>query len=182
MSVMEIWQDQSLFPKSQVATISVPNDHELVLLVPLINWRKLIRIAMKCREQRCKRLTGAAPRYRQLVGAVILMAMRGCTYRDAEVLISFYAPARYFCDLMDSEMGLDHVTIFEFTQMLGPSGMEAINSYGLRAAVASGLCDASTVMADTTAQEARISYPNEAGLMTRFMEVVGRTVKGLRGK
>ena len=50
---------------------------------------------MKCREQSRKHLTRSEPRYRQLIGAVILMAVRGCTYRDAVDLISFCAPARY---------------------------------------------------------------------------------------
>ena len=95
------------------------------------------------------------------------MAVRGCTYRDSENLISFYAPASYLCDLMDSEMSLDHVTIFDLTQMLGPPGMEAINTCGLRVAVSAGLCDPRKVMGDTTAQEARIPYLNEAGLMTK---------------
>jgi hypothetical protein len=77
MSVMEIWQEQSLFSKLQTVSIQVPTDHELVLLAALINWRELIRIAMKCREQSRNRLTGSEPRYRQLIGAVILMAVRG---------------------------------------------------------------------------------------------------------
>ena len=82
---------------------------------------------MTCREKTRKRLTGVELRKRQLLGALELMATRGCNYWDAEDLNSFHAPARYLCDLMDSEIGLDHVTIFELTQMLGPTGMESIN-------------------------------------------------------
>ena len=37
------------------------------------------------------------------------------------------APARYLCDLMDSDVGLDHVTIFDFTKMLGDVGIAQIN-------------------------------------------------------
>jgi hypothetical protein len=110
MSVMEIWQEQSLYLKPQIASIQVPAGHELVLL-GCVN--QLARIDSNCNEvsgQSRKRLTESEPRYRQLIGAVILMAVRGCTYRDAEDLISFYAPARYLCDLMESEMGLGHVT------------------------------------------------------------------------
>ena len=160
---MSIWQENTLFPSSKSASIAVPDNHELVRLAGLIDWVSLTHIAMTCREETRKRLTGVEPRYRQLLGALVLMATRGCNYRDAEDLISFYAPARYLCDLMDSEIGLDHVTIFEFTQMLGPAGMESINKVMLQHAVKSGLCNPKIMMSDTTAEEARIPYPTEAG-------------------
>ena len=179
---MGTWQDQSLFAKPTAASIHVPPNHELVRLTALIRWRDLINIAVKAREQSRKRLSGSEPRYRQLLGAVVLMAVRGCNYRDAEDLISYYAPARHLCDLMGSNIRLDHVTIFEFTQMLGEGGMESINKVILQHAVVNGLCDPTHLMSDTTAQEARIPYPTEAGLMNRFMSVVGRTVGRLRGK
>lgn len=179
---MSMWQEKSLFLPVKQANIAVPETHELVKLAEIIDWISLIRIARKCREQSRKRLTGLEPRYRQLLGALVLMATRGCNYRDAEDLISYYAPARYLCDLMDSEIGLDHVTIFDFTQMLGPEGMASINKLILQHAVAGGFCDPSKMMSDTTAQEARIPYPTEAGLMNRFMSIARRTVGKLRGK
>lgn len=178
---MNIWQENTLFPKASTAQIQVPENHEFVKLTTLIDWRELTRIAVKCREKKCKKLTGREPRYRQLLGAVALMAVKGCNLREAEDLISFYAPARYLCDLMDSDDGLDHVTIFEFTQMLGPEGMAAINEQILCHAVTKGFCDPSVLMSDTTAQEARIPYPNEMGLMSHFMSVTERTVGKLRG-
>lgn len=179
---MSIWQENTLFPSSKSASIAVPDNHDLVRLTGLIDWVSLTHIAMTCREKTRKRLTGVEPRYRQLLGALVLMATRGCNYRDAEDLISFYAPARYLCDLMDSEIGLDHVTIFEFTQMLGPTGMESINKVILQHAVKAGLCNPKIMMSDTTAQEARIPYPTEAGLMNRFMSIASRTVGKMRGK
>jgi len=179
---MNLWQDKSLFLPTKSASILVPETHELVKLAELIDWISLIRIARICREKSRKRLTGREPQYRQLLGALVLMATRGCNFRDAEDLISYYAPAKYLCDLMDSESGLGHVTIFEFTQMLGPQGVESINKLILQQAVAGGFCDPSRMMSDTTAQEARIPYPTEAGLMNRFMSIVDRTVGRLRGK
>jgi len=178
---MSIWPESTLFPKATAAHIQVPSGHEFVRLTTLIDWRELTRIAVKAREKKCKKLTGREPRYRQLLGAVVLMAIRGCNLRDAEDLISYYAPARFLCDLMDSDNGLDHVTIFEFTQMLGPEGMAAINEHILCHAATKGYCDPTILMSDTTAQEARIPYPNEMGLMSHYMSVVERTVGRLRG-
>lgn len=179
---MQNWQEGSLFAKQNVAKISVPSNHEMVRLTTLIDWRAMIDIAAKARETRKKALSGPEPRYRQLLGAVVLMAIRGCNYRDAEDLVSHYAPAKYLCDLMESDMTLDHVSIFEFTQMLGPTGLEAINKLILQHAVVKGLADPSHMMSDTTAQEARIPYPNEAGLMNRFMSLVSNAAGKLRGK
>ena len=165
---MSIWQENNLFPSSKSASIAVPESHELVRLTGLIDCVSLTHIAMTCREKTRKRLTGVEPRYRQLLGALVLMATRGCNYRDAEDLISFYAPARYLCDLMDSEIGLDHVTIFEFTQMLGPTGMESINKGILQHAVKAGLCNPKIMMSDTTAQEARIPISHRSWLDEPF--------------
>jgi hypothetical protein len=111
-----------------------------------------------------------------------LMAVRNATYRDAEDLIAHYAPARYLCELMDSDTRLDHVTIFDFAKMLGPDGTAKINEIVLKTATEHGLVDPSMVMSDSTAQEAAIPYPNEINLMGRFMELARRHVSRLRGK
>jgi hypothetical protein len=179
---MYSWQDQSLFAKPEVATIAVQKNHELVELADSLPWREMITIAIRRREAVKKSLTGPEPRYRQLLGATALMAVKGVNFREAEDLIRNYVPARYLCDLLDSSMSLDHVSIFEFSQMIGPEGMEALNQPILLRAAELGLCDPSHLMADTTAQEAMIPYPNEAGLMSRFMTIIGKTVGNLRGK
>lgn len=83
---------------------------------------------------------------------------------------------------MDSDARLDHVTIFEFAKMLGEGGMEKVNGVVLGLAKEYDLLDISTVMSDTTAQEAAVPYPNEVGLMGRFTELASRFVSRLRGK
>lgn len=179
---MYTWQERSLFSAPSTATIEVQKDHELVKLADSLPWREMITIAMKRREKVKKALSGREPRYRQLLGAIALMAVKGVNFREAEDLIRNYVPARYLCDLLDSPMDLDHVSIFEFSQMIGPEGMEALNTPILARATELGLCDPAHLMADTTAQEARIPYPNEAGLMSRFMTIVAKTIGKLRGK
>jgi hypothetical protein len=151
-------------------------------LTQLINWTALIALVETIRETKVQKSTGPKPRYRALIGALVLMAMRKMTYREAEDQIAHYAPARYLCDLMDSDMTLDHVTIFEFMQMLGPDGISTINKFVLEIAVDHGLLDSSVLMSDTTAQEAMIPYPNEVGLMSRYMELAQSAIKKLGGK
>jgi uncharacterized protein YoxC len=110
------------------------------------------------------------------------MAIKNITYRDAEDLIAHYAPARYLCDLMDSDWAIDHVTIFEFSQMLGSEGMAEINKVILQTALKHDIIDETKVMSDTTAQEAKIPYPNEVGLMSKFMELLSKNIKKVGGK
>ena len=114
---MSVFQ-RSLFEQSTRVKIVLKDDHELVTLTGLINWTELANIAMTIRDSK-KAVSGPQPRYRALLGAVALMATKKMTYREAEDLIAHYAPARYLCDLMDSDLHLDHVTIFDFTKMLG---------------------------------------------------------------
>jgi len=77
---------------------------------------------------------------------------------------------------MDTTWFPDHVTIFEFTQMLGEEGMQAVNSHVLEIAREKNLLDPTELMSDTTAQEAKIPYPNEVGLMNKYLEKVKKLI------
>ena len=177
---MSVFQP-SLFEQSTRVKIVLKEDHELVKLTGLVNWHELTEIAMTIRDSK-KTVCGSQPRYRALLGAVALMATKNMTFRDAEDLIAHYAPARYLCDLMDSDVGLDHVTIFDFTKMLGDVGIAQINHSILSKAQILGIMNPSQLMSDTTAQEAKIPYPTETGLMMRFGQLVQKAVSGLGGK
>lgn len=166
----------------KTAQIKIRDKHELVLLTDAMPWPEIIESAMHIRSSRIKGNTGPEPHYRELLGAVTLMAVRSITYRQAEDLIAHYAPARYLCGLMDSTWQPDHITIFEFTQMLGPTGMDFLNKKALEHAQSVGILDPSRMMSDTTAQEAMIPYPNEVGLMKRFTDLVSRNLKRASGK
>jgi len=164
------------------ADIRIKENHELLQLTKLIPWPEQIEIAMNIRASKVKALVGPEPHYRELLGAVALMSVRQITYRQAEDLIAHYAPARYLCNLMDSTWSPDHITIFDFTQMLGPEGVEILNKTFLIHAKDLGILDSSALMADTTAQEAMIPYPNEVGLMKRFTDLAVGALKKVGGK
>lgn len=157
---MSVYQ-RPLFKPSTKVKIVLNENHDLVQLTKITPWDSLVLLAMNIRSDKVKKESGPQPHYRQLLGAVALMAVKGLTYRETEDLIAHYAPARYLCDLMDSDWNIDHVTIFEFCQMLGANGMERINAEVLKAAEREGIFDPTKLMSDTTAQEAKIPYPNE---------------------
>ena len=114
------------------------------------------------------------------------MATRKLTYWEAEDLIRYHAPARYLCGLTESQRTPGSTTIEDFTEPMGEDGINLINQQVVKMAVKQKLADPRTLVADTTAQEAAIPYPNEMRLMAGFLtsvaaatRKVGRTLKGL---
>jgi len=171
-----VLRQKVLFSQPTKVRIQLEKNHELVRLTDTLDWDKLMEIAISIREKK-KADTGPEPHYRELLGGVALMAMKRINYREAQDLIAHYAPARYLCNLMDSDWAIDHVTLFDFTQILGEEGMQSVNSHILKRAIQEGLADPTCLMSDTTAQEAKIPYPNEVGLMSRYASLMGKYLK-----
>ncbi len=90
-------------------------------------------------------------------------------------------PARYLCGLTETDWSPDFTTIHDITQLMGEDGIGEINEAVVTVAVAEGLADPTVVVADTTAQEAAIPYPNEIGLMAAFLSSVGAASKKAGG-
>jgi hypothetical protein len=63
--------------------------------------------------------------------------------------------------------------------MLGEEGLSLFNQHILKNAEAHGFLDVSGLCADTTAQEAKIPYPNEVGLMGSFGKSIARSLSTL---
>jgi len=124
------------------------------------------------RMSKLKNAAGRPPHLRALIGALILKATRDMTWREAEDLIRYYAPARYLCGLTETEWSPDFTTLHDFAVLLGEEGVRLINEYAVKWAVEEKLANPSVVVGDTTAQEAAIPYPNEMGLMAAFMNSV----------
>ena len=161
-----------LFPRSKSPTIPVANSHRLVQIADTLDWDQLQRRAQQIRLAKLKNAAGQPPHLRATLGAMVLMGTRKLTYREAEDLIQYYAPARYLCGLTESNWTPDFTTIQDFTELMGEEGIRLINQYVIGLAVGKKLADPCTVVADTTAQEAAIPHPNEIGLMAGFLRSV----------
>lgn len=179
----------NLFPRSKRSTIAIAENHRLVQVTDTTDWTELEGRAQKVRARKLKNGAGRPPHLRALLGALIFMALRRVTYRDAEDLIRYYAPARYLCGLTETEWTPDFTTIQDFTELMGEDGVRLINEYVVELAVDKKLADPRTIVADTTAQEAAIPHPNEMGLMAGFLTSVaaasqkaGRALRGFVGK
>ena len=100
-----------LIPRSKRPTIPIESSHQLVVLTDELNWDELLGLAEEIRLAKLKNNAGRPPRLRRaLVGALLLKAARDLTFREAEDLIRYYAPARYLCSLTETEWSPDHNT------------------------------------------------------------------------
>jgi len=163
----------------------VADNHRLVQIADTLDWEELQQRAQQIRLAKLKNAAGQPPHLRATLGAMLFMATRKLTYREAEDLIQYYAPARYLCGLTETSWTPDFTTIQDFTELMGEQGINLINQYVVHLAVKQKLADPRTLVADTTAQEAAIPYPNEMGLMSAFLRSaaaagrkVGRALKG----
>ncbi len=161
-----------LFPRSKRPTIALEENHRLVHLADTVDWTELEARAEVIRASKLKNAAGRPPHLRATLGAMLLMATRKMTYREAEDQIRYYAPARYLCGLTETDWTPDFTTIQDFTELMGEEGVRLINEYAVELAVEEKLADPKGLVADTTAQEAAIPWPNEMGLMASFLSSV----------
>ena len=148
-------QDE-LIPRSKRPTIPIESSHQLVVLTDELNWDELLGLAEEIRSTRLKSNAGRPPHLRALVGALLLKATRDLTFREAEDLIRYYAPARYLCGLTETEWSPDHNTLHDFEALLGEQGVRLVNEYVVKLALKERLTFSSLAVGDTTAQEAAI--------------------------
>ena len=166
-----------LFPRSKRPTIPIEDNHRLVRLADELDWTELEFAAESIRASVLKNGAGRPPHLRALLGAMVLRATRYMPYRVLEDQIRHYAPARYLCGLTETEWSPDHNTLHDFIKLMGEQGARLINELVVGHAVAEKLADPKLLVADTTAQEAAIPYPNEMGLMAAFIASVAATSK-----
>ena len=166
-----------LFPRSKRPMVPIEENHRLVMLADEVDWTELEERVQHIRMSKLKSAAGRPPQLRALIGGLLLKATRDMTWREAEDLIRHYAPARYLCGLTETEWSPDHTTLHDFAVLLGEDGVKMVNEHAVKWAVEEKLADPTVVVADTTAQEAAIPYPNEMGLMAAFMTSVAAASK-----
>jgi hypothetical protein len=172
-------QQRELFARSQGAIVNLDPNHRVVRMADEIDWTALLALVQGIRRQKLKNAAGRPPRLRALTGAVIFRSQRRIPYRETEDQIRHYAPARYLCGLTETKWSPDANTIQDFEQLLGEDGMRQINEFVVKWAVGEKLADPTVVVADTTAQEATIPYPNEMRLMATFVSAVAVASKNV---
>ena len=163
-------------PTMRTIPIAINLDHPMVRLNGFLDWDSILEVVERIQSTKIQSNAGARPHLRANAGAVVVRAMKSCDLRTTSDLIQNYLPARYLCDLHESQWTPDFRTFSDFEIMLGDQGLSEINTLVLRAAKANRFLDVRGLCSDTTAQEAKIPYPNEVGLMRSFADSVRRGV------
>ena len=161
-----------LIPRSKRPTIPIQSSHQLAVLTEELDWDELLDLVEEIRSAKVKNDAGRPPHLRALVGALLLKASRDITFRQAEDIVRYYAPARYLCGLTETDWSPDHNTLHDFEVLLGEEGVRLVNEYVVKLALRERLTFSSLAVGDTTAQEAAIPYPNEMKLMAAFLSSV----------
>jgi len=166
-----------LFARSKRPTISLPDNHPMVVLTDTLDWTLMEACAQQIRARKLKNGAGRPPHLRATLGALALMAIRYRPYREVEDQIRYYAPARYLCGLTETDWTPDFKTVHDFAQLLGEDGVKLINEGVVELARKLGFANAKVAVADMTAQEAAIPHPNEMGLMGGFLRSVEKAAR-----
>lgn len=168
-----------LFPRSKRSVIEIAPTHRLVMISEETDWTALEELVQEIRRRKLKNEAGRPPHLRALIGAVVFRALRRMTYRETEDQIRHYGPARYLCGLTETNWTPDANTIQDFEQLLGEDGVRKLNEHVVKWAVEEKLGDPTVAVADTTAQEAAVPYPNEMGLMATFVSAITAASKNV---
>ena len=171
-----------VLPKNNQISIKINPEHPLLILLAAIDWDRLIIIIKNAREVNGKQNRGPDPHYRELAGALLVMAIRSCTLRDAMELIQHHAIFRLYCNLENSTWTPNFRTIHDFIKSLGEEGLKRVNEYVLEVANGRGFLDLKSLCADTTAQESSIPYPTEMGLAHQFIKSIAAAIGTIGGK
>ena len=139
-----------LFARCKRPTISLPDNHPMVVLTETVDWTAMEQKVQEVRARKLKSAAGRPPHLRATIGAVVLMALRRLPYRETEEQMRYYAPARYLCGLTETDWTPDFTTVQDFAELLGEDGVRLINEAVVKQAVALGLADAKVVVADMT--------------------------------
>ena len=156
--------------KQERLSILVDLEHPLIVLSSSLDWDELLARVETIRKSKVKSAAGRPQCLRALVATVLVKAYMNETYRRDSDLIRHFAPARYLAGLTESDWSPAKSTIWDFHAMLGEDGEKAINEYVVMVAARNHFMDPHHLVADTTAQEAAIPYPNEMGLMSSFLK------------
>jgi len=160
--------------KQERLSIAVDLAHPLLVLERSLDWDTLLPYVEEIRRSKVKSAAGKPAHLRVLVAAVMVKAYMKQTYRRDSDLMRHFAPARYLAGLTKTDWSPAKSTIWDFFDLLGVDGLDAINKFVVKMAVAKGFTDANHMAADLTAQEATIPYPNEMGHMSTFLRRIAR--------
>ena len=171
--------------ESGFITIEIKKSHPLIQLANVLPWMLLIEIVVKdlqCTTEKGFWWMGRKIKVRMHLAAYLLQRIFNLTDRKLEYQIKDNAAFQLFCGLniVDGWHAPDHTKIEDFRSRLSPETQRTLTNILAQTAVTLGFGDPREVDFDSTVQEANISYPSDASLMTKLVGNAGKLVEHVR--
>jgi len=172
-------------PKVGVISISVSEDHPLVLLSGSLDWISMSRFVeadiVKSTPHWRK---GRRIQIRTHLAAYLLQKIYDYTDRETEYQIRDNAPVQVFCGalIVDGWQFPDHTKIEEFRNRLSPETQRELANSLAKLAVKKRIANPSEVDFDSTVQEANVAYPSDAGLLRKLGRMGNKVVNFFKEK
>jgi transposase, IS5 family len=154
--------------------VRVDSEDSLLKLANLVNWDNIFEIILPdLRRTPCGMLhVGRKIQIRTHLGAYILQNMFNETDRETEARLKHDARWQLFCgrNSVAQWVAPDHTKIEKFRNRLSPTTHHLIGSELIKFALAAGFTKPDWMDVDSTVQEANMSYPSDATLMTKIAQ------------
>jgi transposase, IS5 family len=162
-------------------TINLKKDHPLIKLANILPWEELIEIVVKDLKNTTQKgfwWMGRKIKVRMHLGAFILQKLFNLTDRTTEYQIKDNAAFQLFCgkEIILGWHCPDHTKIEEFRNRLTPETQRILANTISQIATKLGFADPSKLDVDSTVQEANISYPSDAHLLTKLGSMTKKVV------
>jgi hypothetical protein len=169
----------------EIVSLYVSHHHPLLQLKRALPWEALCEVMTRHWRQAGKNTDGRpglAWDVTLYVPLVVLMLVKHLNARDMESYLAENVVARVFIGRQDASRSQvrDHSNIARAYTALGQDGVEEVNALILHVAQDWGFAEISILSSDTTAQELRIGYPNEPGILRGGAQRCGRALAKLK--
>jgi IS5 family transposase len=178
-----------LHGKVEAASVSVhvTDSHPLIKLVNMLPWKCLMTLVVTDLMKTTAKgywWMGRKIKVRIHLAVFILQKLYNLTDRKAEYGLRDNAAFQLFCgvNIVEEWCAPDHTKIEEFRNRLSPETQRSIANEITKIAVTLGFADPTQTDFDSTVQEANISYPSDATLMTKLAGLGKKVVDYLKEK
>lgn len=168
-------------------SISICEDHPLITLANSLPWILLsVPVIADLKRTTAKGCwwTGRKIRVRIHLAIYLLQKIYDLTDRQAEYWAKDNAAFQLFCgrQTIENWHAPDHTKIEEFRNRLSPETQRFLANTLAKSAAHLGFADPSILDIDSTVQEANISYPSDANLMTKLCGTAVKVLDFLKRK
>lgn len=173
--------------ESATVEIFVSQNHRLIKLANALDWRRVGDIVIKDLKKTTTKLrwwVGRKLNLRIHVGVFLLQSILKMTDRGIEEAIRGNGIYQVFCGktVVEKWHCPDHTKIEKFRNRLNPKTQQELVSCVVQVAKQLGFADPSKMDVDSTVQEANMTYPSDARLLTKLAQMSKKVIDYIKGQ